>query len=273
MIPSPNDWLALLLLAFALGVKHGLDADHLVAIDGLTRFNSQQRPRLARWCGALFSLGHGAVVLAVALTMGAMAAQWRAPAWLEDLGTWVSIGFLLLLGVMNLMAVLGTPPREMVRTVGVKGHFLGRLQHTRNPFLIALVGSLFALSFDTLSQVALFALTAAQFGGWVHSIALGLTFTLGMLVADGCNGLWIARLIRRADETALLASRIFGLAVSGLSLLVAGFGMVKYFAPGINAWSEGRELTFGFAVLAVVAFSFLFAVRLSRPRSAYSSAN
>lgn len=273
MTPSPNDWLALLLLAFMLGLKHGLDADHLVAIDGLTRFNSQHRPRLARWCGTLFSLGHGAVVLAVALAVGTMAARWQVPAWLEDIGAWVSIGFLLVLGGMNLMAVLSASPREMVRTVGVKGRFLGRLQHTRNPLLITLVGSLFALSFDTMSQAALFAVTAAQLGGWVHSLTLGLLFTLGMLLADGCNGFWIARLIRRADETALIASRVFGLVVASLSLLVAGFGMVKYFAPGIDAWSEGRELTFGFAVLAVVAASFLFAVRLSRPRSAYSSAN
>lgn len=271
MIPSPNGWLTLLALAFMLGLKHGLDADHLVAIDGLTRFNSQHRPRLARWCGTLFSLGHGAVVLSVALTVGTMAAQWQVPVWLEHFGAWVSIGFLLLLGVMNLMVVLGTPPGEMVCTVGVKGRFLGKLQHTRNPFLIGLVGSLFALSFDTMSQAALFAFTASQFGGWAHSLALGMLFTFGMLVADGCNGLWIARLIRRADETALVASRVFGLVVAGLSLLVAGFGMVKYFAPGIDAWSEGRELTFGFAVLAVVATSFLIAVRLSRPCPAYTS--
>ncbi|MCC6609025.1 MAG: hypothetical protein IT515_05045 [Burkholderiales bacterium] len=55
----PHDWLALAALVFFLGVKHGLDPDHLVAIDGLTRFNSQADRRLARWCGALFSLGHG----------------------------------------------------------------------------------------------------------------------------------------------------------------------------------------------------------------------
>ncbi|HEX6829121.1 MAG TPA: nickel transporter, partial [Burkholderiales bacterium] len=63
----PNDWMALLALVFTLGLKHGLEADHLVAIDGLTRYNAIARPRIARWCGTLFSLGHGAVVVAVAL--------------------------------------------------------------------------------------------------------------------------------------------------------------------------------------------------------------
>ena len=73
----PHDWLALSFLVFSLGIRHGLDADHLAAIDGLTRFSAQQRPRLARWCGSLFSLGHGAVVVAIALTVGALARRKR----------------------------------------------------------------------------------------------------------------------------------------------------------------------------------------------------
>jgi hypothetical protein len=65
-----GDWVALAALAFTLGLKHGLDADHLATIDGLTRFNARARPAMARWCGALFSLGHGAVVVVVAVTVG-----------------------------------------------------------------------------------------------------------------------------------------------------------------------------------------------------------
>ena len=55
MHPLPHDWLALALVVFLLGVKHGLDPDHLATIDGLTRFNAALRPRLARWSGFLFS--------------------------------------------------------------------------------------------------------------------------------------------------------------------------------------------------------------------------
>ena len=60
----PTDWLSLLILTFVLGMKHGFDADHLATIDGLTRYNAHRNPRLARYCGTLFSLGHGAVVMA-----------------------------------------------------------------------------------------------------------------------------------------------------------------------------------------------------------------
>lgn len=58
METQAGDWVTLVALAFILGLRHGLDADHLATIDGLTRFNVQAHPKMARWCGALFSLGH-----------------------------------------------------------------------------------------------------------------------------------------------------------------------------------------------------------------------
>jgi hypothetical protein len=125
-----NDWFALLALAFILGAKHGLDADHLATIDGLTRYNQCRAPARARWCGSLFSLGHGAIVMCVALFVGLAAAQWRVPAWMEDVGTWTSIGFLTLLGLLNLRAVLAAPADAMVAPVGLKAGLLRRLQCT-----------------------------------------------------------------------------------------------------------------------------------------------
>ena len=68
----PTDWSALCALVFLLGMRHGFDADHLATIDGYTRPNSRQGQRHARWCGALFSLGHGVVVMAIALVMGSL---------------------------------------------------------------------------------------------------------------------------------------------------------------------------------------------------------
>jgi nickel/cobalt transporter (NiCoT) family protein len=128
------------------------------------------------------------------------------------------------------------------------------------------VGALFALSFDTLSQATLFALTASQFGGWQHGLALGLSFMLGMLLCDGLNGLWIARLLKRSDRMAAIASRLMGLTIAGIALAVAGFGLAKYLSPAVEAWSEGSELLFGLAVIAVVLSSFIVAARLSGPR-------
>ena len=51
-------------LAFALGVRHGVDPDHLTAIDGLIRV----RPR--RTNGLYFAIGHGLVVTALAAGFG-----------------------------------------------------------------------------------------------------------------------------------------------------------------------------------------------------------
>lgn len=260
----PHDWIALMALVFALGLKHGLDADHLATIDGLTRFNSRTNPRLSRWCGFLFSLGHGAVVMVIAVAVGALARGWQVPEWVDDLGTWISVGFLTLLGLMNLAAVLNAQPDEVVKPVGMKGRLLGRFGRTANPAAIALVGALFALSFDTLSQAALFALTGTQVGGMGHSALLGLLFMAGMMVTDGVNGLWIARLLRRADQLACIASRVMGLTVAGLSLLVAAHGALRYFSPAVDSFSDGKELAFGLTAVAILALSFLAAVRLAR---------
>jgi high-affinity nickel-transport protein len=264
MDPFSHDWLALAALVLVLGVKHGLDPDHLVAIDGLTRFNSRVDRRLARWCGALFSLGHGAVVLLVALAVGLATDRWIVPGWFEELGTWISVGFLAALGLLNLFAVLGTPRERVVRPVGVRGRLFGRLTRTSRPGAIVLVGALFALSFDTVSQAALFAVTASQLGGWAHMVALGLLFMLGMALADGANGLWIAALLRRADARALVASRVLGLVVATLSLAVAGFAVAGRYSAPLAAWAEGRELAFGFGVIAAVAVAFVLGLAFAR---------
>lgn len=260
----PADWLSLLVLTFVLGMKHGFDADHLATIDGLTRYNVRQNPGLARYCGTWFSIGHGAVVMAIALAVSALAGHWVVPTWFGTLGAVISIGFLVALGSLNLAAVLRAGPDEMVQPVGLKGQLLGSLRHVSHPALIALVGALFALSFDTLSQAAFFALTATRFGGWQHALLLAVIFLLGMLLTDGINGLWIARLIARADQVALIASRVMGLVVSGVSLLVAAFGAAKLLSPTVEAWSDGKELLFGLLLIAIVGISFVMARRLVR---------
>jgi len=259
----PQDLFALSLIVFVLGLKHGFDADHLATIDGLTRFNALANPRLARYCGVLFSLGHGAVVTIIALAVGALAFHAEAPQWLQAFGAWVSIAFLAALGLLNIHAVLQAHPGQVVQPQGMKGRFLGHLTRAASPGLVALVGALFAISFDTVSQAALFALAATRFGGWQHALMLGLLFMLGMLLTDGINGLWISRLIRRADQTARIASRVMSLVVGGLSLLAAAFGVMKLSLPAVGAWSEGRELVFGAGVVVVIAASFVLAVRLA----------
>ena len=134
-----------------LGMKHGFDADHLATIDGLTRVNSRAGRPFARYCGALFSVGHGAVVMLIALIVGSATSRWETPGWLETSGVWISILFLSALGLVNVHAVLSAAPHEVVRPVGLKGRLLGGLSRAGSPGPVALVGALFALSFDTVS--------------------------------------------------------------------------------------------------------------------------
>lgn len=264
----PADWSTLCALVFLLGLKHGFDADHLATIDGLTRLNNRHREPFARWCGTLFSLGHGAVVMGVAVAVGFLSSRWNTPAWLDALGAWISIAFLTGLGLANLHAVMSAAPGEVVRPVGLKGRFLGRLTQARHPLAVAGVGALFALSFDTVSQSALFALTATQFGGIGHALALGGLFVAGMLITDGLNGLWISRLIARADQIAAIASRVMGLAVASVSLMVAGIGLARLLSDRVEAWTDGKELLFGAAVVAVIGLSYLAGRRLGLARPA-----
>lgn len=271
----PADWGALCALVFLLGLRHGLDADHLAAIDGLTRVSARRHQPHARGCGALFSLGHGAVVLSIALVAGLLGARWMPPGWLEALGGGISIGFLLLIGVVNLRAVLRAPADAPVALVGVRGRLVGRLLGvgTRDSGAGAVmgVGALFALSFDTVSQSALFAVMAVRFGGMGHALALGALFVLGMLVSDGANGWWIARLIDRTDRRAVAASRTMTLAVACVSLLVAALGAGRMASSWLDGALEGRELALGLAVVALIGLGYLLACR-AEPRHSLPTA-
>lgn len=63
------------MLARVLGARHGLDADHLAAIDGLTRWNASAGRRVAPLCGVMFLTGHAAVIVATALALVVLAGQ------------------------------------------------------------------------------------------------------------------------------------------------------------------------------------------------------
>ena len=262
----PATWLALCALALVLGARHGFDADHLATIDGLTRYNARVNPRLARTAGALFSLGHGAVVVAVALVAGSISSGWHTPGWLELAGAAVSVVFLFGLAFLNVRAVLTTAPHAIVAPAGMRARLLGRFLNIRRAWAVAGVGVLFALSFDTVSQAALFALAAGRFGGLEHALFVAALFVLGMLTVDGANGLWINRLIRRADRTAVIASRVMALAVAGISLAVGAFTVAKILVPALDAWADGRELWFGAAVVGAVLVVFVGAMRTARRR-------
>jgi len=266
--PLPHDLAGLALMVFLLGLRHGMDPDHLATIDGLARYNGQNRPRVARWSGCLFSLGHGAIVTLVAGFVAATLHDSAAPEWLERIGAGISIAFLLALGIVNVVAVFRTPADRVVRLAGIKGRWLGRIAETGHPAVIAMIGAAFALSFDTVSQAAVFSLTAAHLAGWPFSVALGLVFTLGMMATDGLNGAWVARMVERADRRARVASRAVGLAIASLGIGIAGLGTARLLSKEAASALAGAELAMGFGVAVIVVTSFAVAMRLARPTAA-----
>jgi high-affinity nickel-transport protein len=271
----PDSLLASLAVAFALGLRHGFDPDHLATIDALTRWNQAHRPAIARWCGALFSLGHGTVVggAGVAIAVGAQAAM--LPGWIETTGATASIAILVLLAMLNLATVLRTPADRPVVPAGLRGRLLGRIARRSHPASIVLIGALFAVSFDTASQATLFAAYALPRdpdAAWLVAAWLGAAFTAGMLVTDGVNGWWMARLIGRSDRRALVASRIMGLAVAAMALAIAGVGVAGLAGSPAGDWIDGRELWVGTGVVAWMLGAFALGIALTKAGDAAGAA-
>ena len=228
MSTLPADGVSLTALVFLLGLRHGFDPDHLVAIDGLTGSDR------SRWNGLFFSLGHGVVVTLVGLAVALAAAEWRAPGWLAELGAWISIGVLAVLGCANLAMLVRTTGERPVPLVGLRSRwFSERLAGESHPVFVAAIGAAFALSFDTISHALLFSLTGATMAGWLFATLLGLVFTLGMVLVDALNGLWVARMRGSRIVSAAIALLCLGIAAGAAAelelpkpLLSAGTMMV-----------------------------------------------
>ena len=234
------DALGLTALVFTLGVRHGFDPDHLVAIDGFARSSARTRPRLARWAGLYFSLGHGAIVTLIGLAAALYAQAWQAPAWLEPLGAAICIVVLGGLGAANLLMVWRGSIDSPVTPIGLRGRWLSeRFAQASHPVMIAAVGAAFALSFDTVSHALVFSLSGATAAGWLFALALGLVFTLGMVLTDALNGWWVARMVLRADRQsekarAAAASRWMSIVIGGLCLAIAAGGLLRLAVPHLD---------------------------------------
>jgi nickel/cobalt transporter (NiCoT) family protein len=241
MSGMPADGLGLAALVFLLGLRHGFDPDHLVAIDGLTRSNR------SKWNGLFFSLGHGVVVTLVGVAVAIVATEWQAPAWLQDLGACISISVLVVLGLANLLMLLRTPGDQPVPLAGIRSRwFAGQISRSSHPVFIASIGAAFALSFDTISHAAVFSLTGAALAGWLFAALLGLVFTLGMVLVDALNGLWVARM--RGSRAVSAAIAFLCLAIAGSAL--AGLDFAK---PLVSIGS-----------MLVVALGYLLASRSAK---------
>src|SRR5205809_6059031 len=101
-------------LAYAFGLRHAFDADHISAIDNTTR-RLLQGGKKPLGVGFFFSLGHSTVVFLVAVALG-LAVRWVVQGVVSDggelrsiggaIGTSVSGAFLILIGVLNLLVLI-----------------------------------------------------------------------------------------------------------------------------------------------------------------------
>jgi nickel/cobalt transporter (NiCoT) family protein len=204
---------ALGILAYTLGLRHGVDADHICAIDNTTRKLLQQGKRPTT-VGTWFSLGHSTIVVAMlaALVVASRFIVSNLPAFESEgavLGTAISGAFLYVIALINFLIfwevylifrALRTgelDQRKLDETLlkrGFMNRYFGFLfKFVNDPWQIYPVGVLFGLGFDTASEVALIAITvttATAAGGfplWMVMV-LPFMFTCGMVLTDTTDG-------------------------------------------------------------------------------------
>jgi len=262
-----QSWSALALLVLSLGLRHGVDADHLAAVDGIARLNAETSPRLARYGGALFALGHGAVVVLVAGLVALGGQRWAPPDWLGHLGAWLAIACLLWLGLANLRALRATPAAQCVSSRGLRSRLLGRWLTVRSPWAALGVGALFALSLDTIAQAAWLAVAAGGQSGLAATLALAALFTLGMLVANLGHSWWLGHVLARADARAARVSRCMAGAVAALSLLMAAAGLLRLLWPDAASWLDRQGLLLALLMPVGLVLVYSLASRPSRDPS------
>lgn len=205
-------------LAYSLGLRHALDADHVSAIDLMTRrlIATGQRPVTV---GTFFSLGHSTIVVITSIVVAATAAgvSSRFDSFSNVggiIGTSVSAAFLIALGLMNayilyklvvqMQKVIHMQPEQEAQEAwkveggGVLFRILKKMfKLIDRPWKMYPLGVLFGLGFDTSSEVALLGISSIQ-GAKGTSMWLILVFpvlfTVGMCLIDTIDGALMASL-------------------------------------------------------------------------------
>lgn len=286
------------LTAFLLGVRHAFDADHIAVIDNTTRkLVGEGKPGLG--VGFWFSLGHSSVVFGVSvlLAFGLSATTGMVQdenSWVQQtfvlIATVVAGGFLILIGLMNLVSVVGIvrlvrrmptgglDEAELERQLHNRG-FLARLlgrftRRVSKPWHVYPVGLLMGLSFDTATQVALLVLaigTAAALP-WYAILVLPVLFAAGMSLFDTADGVFMARAygwaflkpIRKIfyNLTVTVLSVVVALVVGVIvltGLLVEKLGIES----GPLTWLGTLDLQYvGYAVVGLFVFTWLVALAI-----------
>jgi high-affinity nickel-transport protein len=204
--------LSLCLVAYGFGLRHAVDADHIAAIDNVTRKLMQEGKRPVG-VGFFFSLGHSTVVLAMCgvVALGTDFIKTQFPQFQEVggiIGTSVSAAFLLLIAIINFVIFIEVfrafravkaghqysedALQELLNGRGLLARLLRPLfRLVSKSWHMYPVGFLFGLGFDTASEIALLGIAATQAAQQLSlwSIMIfPLLFTAGMCLVDTTDG-------------------------------------------------------------------------------------
>ncbi len=231
-------------IAYTLGLRHAFDADHISAIDNTTRklLQGGQKPM---GVGFFFSLGHSTVVFVIAAALG-LAVKWLVQGVVSDSGQLRSIGFLVLIGILNLVVLLdilrvyrrmrrGEYDRQGLENELVAGGMMTRIfgrlfRVIEHSWQMYPIGFLFGLGFDTASEVTFLAVSAgaaAQGLPLAAILSLPLIFAAGMSLMDTMDGAFMSKAYAWAFASPI-RKVFYNLTMTSLSVFVALFvGVVE----------------------------------------------
>jgi high-affinity nickel-transport protein len=289
------------LTAYALGLRHAFDADHIAAIDNTTRklMSDGQRPLGA---GFFFSLGHSSVVFGLALLISLGVHTVVGPVQDESsalhhytglIGTTVSGVFLYLIAAVNIVVLAGilrvfaamrrghydeAALEEHLNNRGLLNRVLGRFTRSiSKTWQMYPLGMLFGLGFDTATEVALLVLagTSAAVGlPWYAILCLPVIFAAGMSLLDTIDGSFMSVAYGWAFAKPV-RKLYYNITVTGLSIAVALIvgtaellGLLAEqlgWSGGIWDWIGGLDLNaVGFAIVGLFVLTWAVAVLIWR---------
>lgn len=251
-------------LIFLLGLRHGLDPDHIAVIDNLTFRAASERPRMAPWTGTFFAIGHSISVAIVALAVSWLAGVFAWPEWIGAAVDVMIIALLVLVGTLNLSALLGS---ASFTPVGWKQGFVPRaLSASSHPLAVIAIGLIFGLVFDTATQAAAWGTVAATGGGAATAAIIASTFAIGMILTDTADSQIVARLLRSGGDPKRVRGyrRAVGWVIVGLSYGMAAYALVTMIAPRVALEDNAFTLTGVIMSAAIIALLLRARIRTQR---------
>jgi len=289
------------LTAYALGLRHAFDADHISAIDNTTRKLLAERKRPLS-VGFWFSLGHSSVVfgfsLLFAIGMRALAGPVRRQgSALHSLtglvGTGVSGVFLYLIAALNLVILVQilrvfadarsgaldeAALERRLSSRGLANRFYGRFTRAvKQPWHMYPLGLLFGLGFDTATEVALLFLAAGAASArlpFYAILCLPVLFAAGMSLLDTIDGSLMSAAYGWANSQPV-RKLFYNVTVTALSvavaLIVGTVELLGLLATRLNlrtgfwGWVSGLDMsTLGCVIVALFAATWLGALLVWR---------